>query len=316
MSKDIKINKKISLKHPVLLAGWPGMGNVAIGAMDYLRKQLRAEYFAEVNSLKYLMPESISVEKGLAYMPRPPRNYFYFVESPPIIFFESETQLAGESGLRLMESIIKFSKEMKVKRIYTGAAFSLPISHRDPSEVYGVSSAGSMMPLYKKYGIKPMEEGQISGLNGMLVGYAKEAGIEAMCLLATMPVYAVNFPNPKASMALINVLAKMINLRIDFKELGSSIVEMDKKMESIEQNLRELFPGRPQKREKKSDSSKKTPFEQGSKIPPHVLDKIERLFREAKLDREKAAVLKEELDRWNLYKLYEDRFLNLFKEKH
>ena len=32
------------------------------------------------------------------------------------------------------------------------------------------------------------------------------------------------------------------------------------------------------------------------------------------LDKAKAIVLKRELDRWDLYKLYEDRFLDLFKE--
>ncbi|MBI4974838.1 MAG: hypothetical protein HZC19_03435 [Candidatus Omnitrophica bacterium] len=44
------------------------------------------------------------------------------------------------------------------------------------------------------------------------------------------------------------------------------------------------------------------------------MEKIEKLFLEAKQDKKKASVLKRELDRWDLYKLYEDRFLDLFKE--
>ena len=44
------------------------------------------------------------------------------------------------------------------------------------------------------------------------------------------------------------------------------------------------------------------------------MEKIEKLFREAKTDKAKAILLKKELDRWDLYKLYEDRFLDLFKE--
>lgn len=316
MINDVTIHKKISLEKPVLLAAWPGMGNVAIGAMDYIRHKLKAEFFAEININKFLMPDSIVVDKGLANMPQPPRNNFYYNDSPPMLFFESETQLSGEAGIGLMESMIQFCREMNVKRIYTGAAFSLPISHREPSEIHGVGSSASMVDYFKKYSVKPMSEGQISGLNGMLVGYAKEAGIEAICLLATMPVYAVNFPNPKASKALIEVLMKMIGLNIDFVEIDAAVEEMDKKMESIEQNLRELFPERKEQQEQKSGTQDSKVSEQSSKIPPHVLDKIERLFRESKIDREKAAILKEELDRWNLYKVYEDRFLNLFREKH
>jgi hypothetical protein len=51
------------------------------------------------------------------------------------------------------------------------------------------------------------------------------------------------------------------------------------------------------------------------KVPHYIMNKIERLFDEARKDRSKAAFLKEELDRWNLFELYENRFLDLFKDK-
>ena len=50
------------------------------------------------------------------------------------------------------------------------------------------------------------------------------------------------------------------------------------------------------------------------KIPGYVMERIERLFTEVKEDRNKASSLKSELDRWDLYGQYEDRFLDLFKE--
>ncbi len=313
MIENIKIHKKITLKKPFFLAGWPGMGNVAIGAMDYFRQKTNASFFAEVDTTKYVLSESITVDSGLAKMPKPFRNYFYYIESPPAIFYESETQLSGEGGMKLLEAIINFCRQMDVQKIFTGAAFSLPISHREPSEVYGVGSSESMVEFFKKYSVKPMVEGQISGLNGMLIGYAKESNLDALCLLATMPVYAVNFPNPKASKALIEVFMQMTGIKVDLSDIDSAVIEMEQKMESIEKNLRELFPERKDKPQKKAESGKS---EQSTTMPPHVLDKIERLFREAREDRDKADILKEELDRWNLYKLYEDRFLNLFKEKH
>ena len=43
--------------------------------------------------------------------------------------------------------------------------------------------------------------------------------------------------------------------------------------------------------------------------------KIEKLFRDARVDRSRAIALKRELDRWDLYKMYEDRFLDLFRDK-
>jgi hypothetical protein len=51
------------------------------------------------------------------------------------------------------------------------------------------------------------------------------------------------------------------------------------------------------------------------KVPPYIVDKIEKLFTEAAEDKSKAILLKGELDRWDLYMLYEDRFLDLFRKE-
>jgi hypothetical protein len=43
------------------------------------------------------------------------------------------------------------------------------------------------------------------------------------------------------------------------------------------------------------------------------MDRIERMFKNAKQNKAKAQELKIELDKWGLYKFYEDRFLDLFE---
>ena len=48
--------------------------------------------------------------------------------------------------------------------------------------------------------------------------------------------------------------------------------------------------------------------------PPRTASRIEKLFRQASKDRSKAYELKRELDRLELYKEYEDRFLDLFQK--
>ena len=51
-----------------------------------------------------------------------------------------------------------------------------------------------------------------------------------------------------------------------------------------------------------------------TKLPLSIKKKIEELFSAAKFDISRAAELKLELDKWNVYKEYEDRFLDLFKK--
>jgi hypothetical protein len=46
--------------------------------------------------------------------------------------------------------------------------------------------------------------------------------------------------------------------------------------------------------------------------PHELMPRIEQLFEEAQRDRSKALLLKQELDRWGLFSMFEDRFLDLF----
>jgi len=303
---DIKIYKRIGIKNPDMLAGWPGMGNVSLLAIDYLRRKLQAVPFAEIDISEFAIPEVVIVEEGIAKLPPLSKNLFYYQKDLNLVIFESDTQLRDIAGLDLMMMILDFAQEIKVQRIYTGAAFPMPMSYKEDSIVFGVGNTASIRDYVYHHGIKIMEGGQILGLNGLLLGYAAEREIEAACLLATIPQYAINFPNPKASKLIIEALSKILNFNVDMTELDLSIKDIDVKMGMIEDKIKGIFPVKEKESEKKPDSEK---------VPDYILKKVEKLFEEAKQDKQKAYKLKEELDRWNLYNLYEDRFLDLFKKQ-
>ncbi len=298
--------RKINVKNPVMLAAWPGMGNAALEAVDYLRRKMEAVPFAEIDTGLFSAPEAVIIEEGLARLPRQTKSLFYFTRSPDLIIFESESQLSGKPALDLMARILDLARELKVRRVYTGAAFPSTMSYQEPSQVFGVVNKKSLRDFLIRSRVKMLGKGQISGLNGLLLGCAEERGMEAVCLLATLPNYAINFPNPKASRAIVKVLEKILDVRIDTRELSLAVEEMEGKMALIEEKIKTVFPV----------AAKETGLVnlKEEKVTDYVMEKIGKLFQEAKVDREKACLLKEELDRWDLYKLYEDKFLDLFRE--
>ena len=305
--ENIKIYKKVNFVKPVMVAGWPGMGNVALGTVEYLRKKLGAVKFAQIQIDELSALDSVIVEDGMAKLPRPPSYTFYYAKNADMIIFEAQAQLPGQSGISLLNKVLDLALEFKVARIYTGAAFPMPMGHKEEPEVYCAASKESLKGTLAKFGVKMMDEGHIFGLNGLLLGFAEKKNIEAICLLATMPQYAISLPNPKASGAIVEVLSKILNFKVDLKELNDYTKDMDSKMEIIEDKVKDIFPIEDQRREKAAPSEEK-------KIPNYIVEKIEKLFREAALDKKKAINLKMELDRWDLYGAYEDRFLDLFKE--
>lgn len=302
----VKITKEIELENPVMIAGWPGMGSVALGVVDYLRRKLAATKFAEIALDPASTIDSVVVDKGLAKVPPVPKNLFYYTKKPDLIICEGEAQLSGAAGIEHLKRVVALADRYRVKAIYTGAAFPMPVSYKDDPAVFGAANKKTMLAAMVKNGVRPMEGGHISGLNGLILGIAQDAGIDAACLLATMPQYAVSLPNPKASRAIIGSLARLTGFNVSIGEMDGYVREMDEKMALIEEKVKDVFPI--EKEEPPAAPS------QDKKVPPYIMEKIERLFLEARQDRSKAVVLKKELDRWDLYKVYEDRFLDLFKE--
>jgi proteasome assembly chaperone (PAC2) family protein len=289
-----------------MIAAWPGMGNVALGTVDYIRRKLKAVRFAEIKTDPLAALDAVEVKGGLSKLPKTPLSTFYYIKDPEIILFEGEVQPAGRNGIELLNKVLGVAADLKVSRIFTGAAFPMPVSYKDASEIYGAANKESLRDYLKDYGIRLMERGHISGLNGLMLGFAAKKGIDAICLLATMPHYAISLPNPKSSSAIIEALNRMLNISIDVRELKGYIEEMEERMAVIEDKVKDVITIEEEPIESYPHHEKK--------VPGYIMERIERLFVEAKEDRNKASSLKSELDRWNLYSLYEDRFLDLFKE--
>ena len=313
----IKYHKHPSIKNPTMLACWPGMGNVAFGAVDYIRKKIGAVLFAEIDLGDIIAPDAIAVDEGVCALPDTPPILLYYSKNPSLIISVGRIQTYGPASLIIMENLLDVAQNFKVERIFTGAAFPIHMSYKDVSRAYAVANKPTMLSrLRKEHHIETMKEGQISGLNGLLLGFAAKKEIEAACLLATLPIYAVNIPNPKASLAIIEVLQRMLNINIDLTDVTSSMREIDKILDEIEKGLGALRIGDEKKEAKEVKKKEELPKTKVEEVPKWVLNRIENLFVQAKKDKQFAHRLKEELDRWNLFKIYEDRFLDLFEEKH
>ncbi len=292
---------------PLLLAAWPGMGNVGLIAMDYLRRRLNAKLFAEIDMSPFFIPDSIIVKDGIAQLPEIPSSVFHYATNPDVIIFESNAQIGGKDGITIIKTILDIARQHKVSRIFTAAALAQPMSFQATSDVLVACSGTPHLDSIKHFGVVPMPDGYIAGLNGLLLGVAASRGIDAACLLATMPSYAANMPYPKASLEVVKVFGKILSLDLDLAELLSSVTDMNQQLAAIEERIRQLFPAEKEQDEEMSQID-------DEKVPHYIMEKIEKLFKKAELDRTSAQELKKELDKWNLFELYEDRFLDLFED--
>ncbi|MFA5039438.1 MAG: PAC2 family protein [Candidatus Omnitrophota bacterium] len=314
--KSIHIKKRIRLKDPVLIAAWPGMGDVALKAATYLKDTLGAEEFASLESCEYFHPSGVWIDNNLIDIPQHPVGRFYFFRNPQasdLIIFISDAQPFIEKGYDYASEIVEFIQTMKVRIVYTFAAMPLPIEHTQVPEVYAVATNKDLLSNFEKAKVKSMPSGQISGLNGLILGVAKERGLEGVCLLGEIPLYTIQIENPLASMMVLEVLSRLLNLSLDLTELKKRAAEINQEIEHLIEYLKN-----PPEDEKPIDQKEIDIIKQGLAEAPSLPDsarkRINDLFRMAKKDLSKAIELKKELDKWSVYEQYEDSFLDLFKK--
>jgi hypothetical protein len=313
----IKMNEsfKEHISSPDLIAGWSGMGNVGLRAVNYMRSSMGAREFARIDMSDELMPEAIGVKDGLIMRPDLPVTRLFYASQPPVIFVEGEEQLHGQAALALMRGVLDLAHESKVRTIYTAAAFAMPVSCAHDPLIFGAANDILLRDRLGPMGVTLLKDGHVSGMNGALLGLANDYQIPAACLMSTMPQYALRLPNPKSSREIIRFFERVLDYTVNMTGLNKGVLEMDVIMGDIEKRILEAMSKLTGEQDTGIQREQTPREEKKSKTPEGAMLRIEQLFEELSLNKskKKAARLKEELDRWNLYDLYEDRFLDLFK---
>jgi proteasome assembly chaperone (PAC2) family protein len=312
MAVEIKLNR------PWLVAVWPGMGHVAISAGYYLVAKLGMHILAEFSAQEVFDVEHVEVKGGLIRMGRLPRSRFFVWKDPlerhDIVVFIGEAQ-PSKGRYAFCQRLIEFARQLGIERVYTFAAMATPMHPEHASRVFGAATDAESLSELKRLELELLEDGQIGGLNGVLLGVAAEGGLHGACLLGEMPHIFHQLPFPKASLAVLEAFSTIAGLHIDLSELSEQAKEVEQKLGELLEKVQEALE---QQQEPDGPGDDEGPefepaaMEEGTSVENREL--IENLFRQAYQNRAKAYELKRELDRLGLYREYEDRFLDLFKK--
>lgn len=316
--EGVRITKRPKLKDPYLICAWPGMGEVAFKAATYLVEALKAQECAEISPGDFFYLTGNIVQEGVLSLPALPYGKFYYWRNKSgahdLLIFISNAQPDLVKAEEYCSRIISVARHFKVGLAIGFAAMPQPIDHMHPVAVWLTSTSKALNDTMKRHGFNILQDGQISGMNGLFLGVAKREGIDGFCLLAEIPLYTIQIENPKASHALLDALVHFLEIKADLAPLLGQSQAMEQEINKLLDYLKlgsQVQSG--PIGEDEIEKIKKT-LGQLTRLPLSVKEKIDRLFEAAKTDISKANELKGELDKWNVYKDYEDKFLDLFKK--
>jgi len=323
-----------------MVAAWPGMGNVAVIAAGYLVQELEMRPVAELFPRGHFDIQQVTVKEGVIVPPHMPRSVIYKWKNPvqgqrDLYVFLGEAQPTSGT-YSFAHELLDRASELNIERVITFASLASQLHPSSDPRVVGAATDQAMLDEIKRLEVRTLEDGQIGGLNGVILGAAAQLGLSGMCLLGEIPFFAAAVPNPKAASAVLKVFNQLAGVEMDMDELNGhakaveeALIELMERMKQADRGVEieeiedEDEPEIEEGGEATGTVEKIEPGERGleksvGEAEPKMLDfgtknRIEQMFVEAGRDRNRALRLKDELDRLGAFKQYEDRFLDLFK---
>lgn len=314
-----------------LVAAWPGMGSVAMIAAGYLIHKLGMKAAGDLPPRGHFDVRTIEIKEGVIPPPHLPRAVLYRAtpaageestagKPPELIVFVGESQ-PDTGSLSYAHELLDVAQAMGVSRVVTFASLATQLHPTADPKVWGAVTHPTLLDELRRVEVNVLREGQIGGLNGVLLGACAQRQIPAIGLLGEIPFFAAGMPNPKTGKALLDSFALLAGLTMELEELSSHARLIEKTLVELMERLQAegRMPEFPQvmKLGSPEETSAEEPKADQTGAEPPLSDadraSIERMFEAARADRARAMDLKRELDRLGVFRAYENRFLDLFR---
>lgn len=239
--EHVRWSDRPRLERPVVLAafeGWNDAGDAATTAVKALARAWQAEAFASID----------------------PEDFYDFTSTRPHVHLDEqgerqivwpENLLAGASvqpGLDVItlvgaepqlkwrtfcSQVTTVARQYDARLVVTLGALLAEVPHTRPTPVYG---AGYDTDTTLALGLAPSRYEGPTGIVGVLHAACRDAGLPSVSLWAAVPTYVPAVPSPKASLALVQRLGRLLEVDV----AGPAWHELRDEAEQYERQITEV----------------------------------------------------------------------------
>ncbi|HEX6294131.1 MAG TPA: PAC2 family protein [Nitrososphaeraceae archaeon] len=145
---------------------------------------------------------------------------------------DSQPVVPGAEYL-LSEQILDLITKFKISNIYSLASYVTGTFVNDP-KIYGTATNPEMVKSFRSFNISTLDNGNITGMNGLILGLGKLRGIEGICLLGETSGYVID---AKASKNLLEILNNVLGIHINMDEMNKRSKDTEILIKNLEQQM-------------------------------------------------------------------------------
>jgi len=224
------------LRAPALVcafSGWNDAGDAATAAVSFLASSLGAERFAQIDPEEFYDFQSTRprirllagqtreiewpvVEVMEVRVPRAPRDLVLIRGSEPSMRWRSFGSLVTD-----------LAEALGIQMVVTLGALLADVPHSHPVAMTGLASEAALL---ERLGLQNTEYEGPTGIIGVLHSLCADAGLPSASLWASVPHYVAAAPNPKAALALVRKLERLVGVSVDATELESAAADYERQV--------------------------------------------------------------------------------------
>lgn len=214
------------IKKPIMIAAMQDMGNVASIVIDFINKNLKTKNF---RSTKSSYPSYVLDNGG--YIEIPDEKWEYRYADDLVIFGGGSGQPQSTEEMHtLCQDVIDIAKKYSAKFIYTLGGFQTNKHLGKEPQTFVTSTSTQLASQLENSGFKNTpQQSMITGFNGLVLGYAKQNGIQGIGLYGELNDPSI--PQYRAAKSIIKTLEKLT-----FQKLGDT-TELDLLADEIDEKI-------------------------------------------------------------------------------
>ena len=237
---DVKLLATPALRLPDMVVafwGWPNAAEAATGVVDFLRRHLDAQPFAEItpdNFYDFSVSRPIGrTADGVLQDVTFPACNFYSYRRPEedrrdlVLLLGVEPNLQWDS---FIGQVLDAATMAGVGRVFLIGAYFDGSPHTRPVRLTGSATNEALRDELLRVGVEATDYVGPSSIHSTIMLHCRRRDLPAMSLWGRAPHY-VQVANPNVSRAILETLSKLIDLPLDLGELETAGAEFNRHLE-------------------------------------------------------------------------------------
>ena len=236
------------LRRPILImafGGWNDAAESATTAVRYLGTAIQAQKFAEIDPEEFyhfgLVRPHVRFKAGSETdreITWPSTDFS--ISQASALARDVIVGVAIEPHLRWKSycaAVLELARQCEATLVLTVGALLAEVPHTRPVRLSGTASDPE---LAVRLGVRPTKYEGPTGIVGVLNTVCKEQGVATASLWANVPHYISAMENPRATLALVQRVNRLLDGPLDFRELEEAATQFDSQLTEVLQQNRKV----------------------------------------------------------------------------